>query len=339
MGIRILDEDLVIYRRADGVPVAMTGICPHRFAPLSLGKVDGDDIICGYHGLRFDPHGACTHNPHGKGMVPPRARLTPYPVEDRSGAIWVWMGDPEHANASDILSFDFLTDTQAWAGFSGYLHINSNYQLVIDNLLDLTHAAYLHPNSVGVDPKLRGDRKLKYKFSVEDGVITSDYSVEGTPPSPLLRLWTDREIGDIYSPISLHLPSNLVLDLSMTDRGMARGTGSRMPSVHLIVPETETSCHYFYALSRNGRLDDPALSESMANIIRQAFVDEDEPMIRAVHDAMRGRDFFALEPAILETDAAGLTARRALAKLIKQEQAALKKSPAGPSDALTESLS
>src|SRR3546814_16397552 len=102
-----------------------------------------------------------------------------------------------------------------------------------------------------------------------------------------------------------------------------------MPSAHFLVPESETSTHYFYALSRNGRLNDDDLSKRMAEIIRRAFIDEDEPMIRAVEDVMDGREFFSMRPVILETDASVIMARRLLAKLIREEQQAGANSPAG----------
>jgi vanillate O-demethylase monooxygenase subunit len=319
-GIRILDMDMVLYRRRDGSPVAMSGVCPHRFAPLEMGRVDGDDLVCGYHGLRFDATGACVHNPHGKGVIPPRTCLRAYPIAERSGALWVWTGDPERADPDTIVAFDFITDREKWTGFTGYLHIQSDYQLVVDNLLDLTHAAYLHPNSVGVSDEARAGRKRHSKFGMNDGVIYSHYWIEDSPPSPLFALWTDRKTGDIRSPIDLHLPSSLILDLSMKDTGASDDQASRMPSAHLIVPETETSCHYFYALSRNDRLDDEALSAEMADVVRRAFVDEDEPMVRAVQGKMAGRDFFSMMPVILETDAAAVMARRMLAKMIRAEQ-------------------
>lgn len=317
--IKIIGTELVLYRKSDGSPVAMFGLCPHRFAPLDRGRVDGDQLVCGYHGLRFDENGSCVLNPHGRGVVPPRARLKTFPIEDRHGALWVWMGNPALADPDKILAFDFIADQDKWTGFTGYLHIEADYQLVLDNLLDLTHATYLHPNTVGVSEAARKGRKTEYKFSVDKGVIISDYFVQNSPPTPLFRLWTNRENGDIYSPISLHLPSNLILELTMTDHGAPKETGSQMPSAHFIVPETASSCHYFYAMGRNEKLNDESISRAMAEIVRRAFVDEDEPMVRAVQQAMGGREFFALEPAILESDVAGITARRTLAKLIREE--------------------
>src|SRR3546814_19969675 len=90
----MLDLDIVLYRRKDGEPVAMSGMCPHRFAPLSMGRVDGDDLVCGYHGLRFNQTGSCIHNPHGQGVMPPKTALRKYPAVERTGVIWVWPGAP-----------------------------------------------------------------------------------------------------------------------------------------------------------------------------------------------------------------------------------------------------
>lgn len=318
--IRMLDMDIVLYRGADGAPVALSGICPHRFAPLSLGRIEGDNLICGYHGLRFDSTGSCVYNPHGRGVVPPNTKLRKYPVADRNGAIWVWTGDLDQAEPKNIPDFDFVVDQENWAAFTGHLHVKANYQLVIDNLLDLTHAAYLHPTTVGVGDESVIGGKRESKFGIVDGAIVSDYRIADVPPTPVFAMWTDRKRGDIRSPISLHLPSNLILDLAMADCGEVPETGSRMPSAHFLVPETETTTHYFYALSRNDRLNDDMLSERMAEIVRHAFVDEDEPMIRAVEHAMKGKDFFSMRPVILETDASGILARRMLAKMIQKEQ-------------------
>src|ERR1700736_5971695 len=89
----ILKEPVVLYRKADGHVAALQDRCPHRFAPLSMGKiVHGDCLQCPYHGLEFDASGACTLNPHGTKNIPPRARVRSYPVTEKHKAIWIWMG-------------------------------------------------------------------------------------------------------------------------------------------------------------------------------------------------------------------------------------------------------
>jgi phenylpropionate dioxygenase-like ring-hydroxylating dioxygenase large terminal subunit len=67
----IHDQPIVIYRGEAGAPIALADKCPHRFAPLSRGKIKGDRIACGYHGLEFDSSGQCVRNPHGR-LAPAR---------------------------------------------------------------------------------------------------------------------------------------------------------------------------------------------------------------------------------------------------------------------------
>ena len=71
---KLLDQDLAIFRKQDGQPVAIGNRCPHRFAPLSMGKLIGDCIECPYHGLQFDGSGNCVVNPHGNKAIPPKAQ-------------------------------------------------------------------------------------------------------------------------------------------------------------------------------------------------------------------------------------------------------------------------
>ena len=88
---RLLDERVVVYRVADGSLVAAKDICFHRGVPLSMGHVEGDEIICKYHGLRYDREGKCTCIPaHPKGLISPRLRLN----VSSAGALWLGMGAP-----------------------------------------------------------------------------------------------------------------------------------------------------------------------------------------------------------------------------------------------------
>src|ERR1700737_1545160 len=93
LGRTILKEPIVLFRKADGNVAALEDRCPHRFAPLHMGKiVGGDRVQCPYHGLEFDASGACVRNPHGTKSIPPRARVRSYPVTEKHKAIWIWMG-------------------------------------------------------------------------------------------------------------------------------------------------------------------------------------------------------------------------------------------------------
>src|ERR1700730_4439062 len=105
----ILNEHIVFYRKYDGTPVALQDVCPHRLTPLSLGKLKGETIECGYHGLTFDCSGACVKNP-ADGFIPKKAHVKTYPLVECHNQIWIWMGDPSLADESRIPDFHAYDD-------------------------------------------------------------------------------------------------------------------------------------------------------------------------------------------------------------------------------------
>ena len=141
VGRTILNEAVALFRKADGSVAALADRCAHRFAPLHMGKVAGDRIQCAYHGLEFDGAGTCVLNPHGNKRVPPSARVRSYPVVEKHRAIWIWMGD-KPADLSAIPDFGPLdTPEQSHVTKLDWIRIKANYELVIDNLLDLSHTS------------------------------------------------------------------------------------------------------------------------------------------------------------------------------------------------------
>lgn len=147
MPITILGEPLVLYRRQDSRVVALEDRCCHRLAPLSLGRVEGDDLRCLYHGLKFSPDGACCEMP---GVPrPPRAmRVRAFPAVERHSAVFIWMGDA--GRADEALLPDFVgVDDPRWKMLPGRMDYDANYELIQDNLLDLSHVAWVHANSFG----------------------------------------------------------------------------------------------------------------------------------------------------------------------------------------------
>ena len=318
VGRTFLGEEVVLFRDSKGEAKALAGTCPHRFAPLRLGKVVGDNIQCGYHGLEFDPSGQCVLNPHGSGTVPPGTKVRAYPLVERHGAMWIWMGDGALADETKIPAFDFMSDKTRWAGTGGHIRMEVSYELLIDNLLDLTHATYLHPGTLGVDED--SSATMKYDFAVEGDVIRSKYLFGNVPPTPLFSLLTSEPLVDIDTIMSLYPATNLLLDISIGASGEDFRDATKVPSAHLLVPETETTSHYFYAVARSSDLDNAELTKRMGEIVLSAFADEDAPMIDACQAGMKGQDFWSLKPVVLETDIAAVQARRILKKMLQQEQ-------------------
>ena len=147
IGRVILNEPVVIYRSGSGRLVALADRCCHRFAPLSLGRVEGDELRCMYHGLKFGADGRCTEIP-GQDMIPATACVKAYPVVSRHSWVWVWMGDPAKADESLIPAAVGFEDP-AWTLRSGHMDYEANYLLINDNLTDFTHLSYVHANSFG----------------------------------------------------------------------------------------------------------------------------------------------------------------------------------------------
>jgi phenylpropionate dioxygenase-like ring-hydroxylating dioxygenase large terminal subunit len=252
----ILDQPIVLFRGAHGNPLALTDACPHRFAPLSLGRVTGSGIACGYHGLEFDGHGKCVRNPHGKGAVSSALSVRSYPLAERYGMIWIWMGDATLADESSIPVLPLDNAGLSWV--YGQLHVSANYELVVDNLLDLTHVEFLHPFLASPGNSQRTSFRAEHK----DEKVSAFYEIKGEPISGLFQLlWDgDETEGDMHAYMHWQPPSNLYLDVGMSPLGADTAAGAQIPTTHLLTPETEDTTHYFWAAGRNRRHGDEQIS-------------------------------------------------------------------------------
>lgn len=323
----LLDQPVVLYRTGHGAPAALYDLCPHRFVPLSRGRVVGDELECGYHGLRFDKRGACVFNPHGEGQVPRQARVRSFPAVERYGFVWFWPGEPERADPDRIpADFAFLSDPDRFAVVGGYLHVDANYQLIVDNLLDLTHAPYLHPQ-FGVTGMSAVERLQATESELvrEGDTVWARRIRYNSPPNDLSRelFGVTAERVDSRSHMHWFPPSNLHFDLGLAEPGQAEAEGYCFPAAHLITPETELTSHYFFAQARNVFLDDASVGQRQLEVTEHAFRTQDEPMLEAQQAAMGPvSDLMSLKPVLLQTDAPPVAARRVLAKLIDAERLA-----------------
>ena len=145
--LRLLDERLVVYRLSDGSAAVAKDICFHRGVPLSMGFVEGDEIICKYHGLRYDKEGRCTCIPaHPGGVISPRLRLKMYQAQERYGLVWVRLVDngpqplPEMKEWDDPDYLQVLPDSCSIQAATGRQ---------VEGFLDVSHFAFVHKESFG----------------------------------------------------------------------------------------------------------------------------------------------------------------------------------------------
>lgn len=324
----LLDRRIVLFRDANGVVTALPDRCPHRFAPLSAGKIVNGAILCPYHGLRFDSAGHCILNPHAKNCGPLRAADIPaVPVMERYGIVWFWGGAPDTADLDLLPRIEFLERPEEYAVVHGRLHVRGHYELVTDNLLDLSHSAFIHPQFVGgrytpeevlaaTKQKLERQERCITNHRLRTGLTASPPNVELLGMDPDVPVYTDLTM-------TWHPPAMLDFAAGTWEIGTPREAGSNLPALHVITPETEFTSHYFFLVGRNRRLNDPAVDAELLKMLERAFIEQDEPMIEMVQRNMDGiSDITALNPVLLHTDAAPISARRMLASLIASEDAA-----------------
>ncbi|HEY8579293.1 MAG TPA: Rieske 2Fe-2S domain-containing protein, partial [Beijerinckiaceae bacterium] len=133
----VCNKKIVFWRRSDGTAAALEDACWHRLLPLSLGRLQGDEVVCGYHGLVFDGHGRCTKMPSQE-TLNPSACVRSYPIVEKHRFVWVWPGDPALADPALVPDLHWNKDPE-WEGDGKLIQVKCDYRLVLDNLMDLTH--------------------------------------------------------------------------------------------------------------------------------------------------------------------------------------------------------
>lgn len=325
---KLIDRKMVLFRRENGEAAMILDRCPHRFAPLSAGKIIDDTIECPYHGLRFDHQGHCVYNPHTKNKGPLRAAdIEGWPVTERYGIIWFWPGAPEKADPDLLPKIDFLEKPDEYAVVRGLLRVRGHYELVVDNLLDLSHAVYVHPQFTG--GRYSDDELLeatKQKLERRERSLVNHRMRSGLgPPMACVDVFGMDKGTPVHtdSTMTWYPPGMLDFSAGSWEMDKPRETGVHIPQLHIITPETEFSSHYFFVNGRNCRRDEREVDQIMLDFFDQAFRQQDEPMIEMVQENMDGvSNINDLNPILLATDAAPVSARRILAGLIAEEQAA-----------------
>ena len=319
----LLEERCALFRTESGEVAILLDRCPHRFAPLSCGKVRAEVLTCGYHGLAFDRSGQCVANPHGP--VPRAARVRSYPCFERYGYVWFWPGDPTKADPKALPAFPYLEDPTHFSVVKTYLHVKANYQLVVDNLLDLSHVPFLHPNFAVEGVSTQKDLgQTMTRVKRESDRVLSRRVRSGLPPNKPAReiFGFGPEPVDMRSHMTWFPPALLDFDLGTCLTGTSEAQGLCLPAAHYVTPETELTCHYFVSAARNMRRDDPEVDRHIAGVMDTAFRLQDEPMIEAVQECMGPTgDLDSMQPLLLQTDGAPVEARRMLGSLIATEQA------------------
>jgi phenylpropionate dioxygenase-like ring-hydroxylating dioxygenase large terminal subunit len=306
LGRTIMDERIVFFRDFDGQPVALEDRCPHRIYPLSRGRYADGVIECGYHGLRFDSRGRCVGIP-GQTSIPERARVRAYPVVERYGWIWVWIGDAKRADPALVPAGYHWVDEPGWRAVHGYTHFAANYQLLVDNLLDLSHETFVHPDLIG--NRTIAENPVSAEI-VDDRYVHAYRSMPNIIPAPFFRDVNaipgriDRYHATFYTPPSYIVVESRAVPAGSTDPKLATERRNLFP----LSPESATSTHMFWCVVRNNRLDDRELDGFIFE--KGALTQEQDRAVLEEQQRLIGDDPGVRFPVAIRVDAGPTLGRR-----------------------------
>lgn len=314
----MLDHAVVLFRTESGKLVALEDRCVHRWAPLSQGTVDGENIACPYHGMKFGPDGKCVHIPT-QSQIPTKAQVRSFPILESSPFVWIWMGDPNQMKPLPA-ALPWTADI-TWMTVKGTLPIKCNYMLLQENVLDLTHFAFLHATTL----KQPGWEAKPEEVMVEDGRVGYRHVFANIKLAPFQAIPTgigsEKEVrrtdwGDFVSP-ALHVAGIDIIDPNPTENSRSE-FAARI--VHATTPVNATSSHYWWTFSQDYAVSDVDVTTKVAEIIDATFA-EDKLLLEIIqntvdHDIQHDK---ALEVS-LGADRLGLQARRVVDGLIAADR-------------------
>jgi phenylpropionate dioxygenase-like ring-hydroxylating dioxygenase large terminal subunit len=235
----------------------------------------------------------------GSGWATPRA-----PIPTRSPD-YHWFDDPN------------------WGAKGEYLHVKGNWQLVVDNLLDLTHLAFVHGTTIG-NPALVEQAQVKVQRSGDNNVTVTRWIVDAPAPPTFVKAGGFTSNVDRWQIINFAPPAFLRLDVGATPTGTGAPEGKRvggigMWNLNAITPETEITSHYFWGQAHNFDIHNPKTTEMLVEQIRTAFLED-----VAVFEAQQRNLLMIPNPpqTDINADAGVIQARRILDRLYQEEQAA-----------------
>ncbi|MEI9985560.1 MAG: aromatic ring-hydroxylating dioxygenase subunit alpha [Aliidongia sp.] len=318
----ICNNPIVLFRMADGKAAALLDRCCHRAAPLHLGRVVAGGIECGYHGMVFDNQGRCVAIP-AQDTIPASAKVKSFPTIEKNQQIWIWTGEAGLADESLIPDFPWHDNKENWSFRYAAYKIAANHMLSIDNLMDLTHVAYVHRKTLGTGaPQAHLDATLA--TTVKDrGVKFISWMLNSVPPATFVRTLGFTTNVDRWREFEFIAPGTVIQFTGGQEVGKRayeddrRDGGYQLRRFHCFTPETERTTHYFSSVGNGHRPDDPAATEELFHEI-DITVREDIAMVEAQHQELERHGEEGL--MAIKSDATRIAMRRIVARLLEQQQ-------------------
>jgi vanillate O-demethylase monooxygenase subunit len=320
----ILGNPIALYRGDNGRAVALDDRCCHRGALLSRGRVEGDCVRCMYHGLKFDPAGRCVQIP-GQDNIPAKLGVRSYPVVERDRLLWIWTGDPARADPAAILDFPYLRDP-AWRGRPGYLHYDANYLLIVDNLADFAHLAFVHTRTLGGSEEYAFKSRPAAIERLEDGFRVERWHLNAAPPPFHRKVVPGDAPVDRRNIARMYVPGIFFMETLFAPAGAGAEKGNlagakQYRNCQFFTPESARSTHFFWDYLHDYDLDNPNVALSLYHSMVEGF-HEDKAIIEAQQKTLEADPSFKMNAIV--ADAPLTHFRRTLARRIEDERAGRK---------------
>jgi phenylpropionate dioxygenase-like ring-hydroxylating dioxygenase large terminal subunit len=316
----LLGQPVVLYRGESGQLFALNDRCPHRGALLSRGRLEGDAVRCMYHGIKFDGSGKCVQIP-GQDMIPPKLRVPGYPLVQRGPFIWIWMGDAAKADPALIVDLPYLEDP-GWKGIPAYLHYDANYLLIVDNLSDFAHLAFVHTGTLGGSEEYAFVTKPTVVERLPNGFRVERWHRNSDAPPFHRKVIQDKAAKlDRRNIATMVVPGIFMMETLFAPVGQDPLTAAAKEyrNCQFMTPETERTTHFFWSYLNNFEGTDATISRSLLNSLIEGFM-EDKAIIERQQVTLDADPSFQMLAILADAPLAHF--RRVLGKLIDAEQAA-----------------
>jgi phenylpropionate dioxygenase-like ring-hydroxylating dioxygenase large terminal subunit len=314
----LFERSLLIFRGESGAPAVLDNRCPHKGAPLSMGRRLGDAVECPYHGLQFNSAGKCILIP-SQPLIPPSATVRSYPCAEKHGLVWYWPGQVEKA---EITPLPDIASEDGWTTFYGPPTIfAANILNIVDNLVDPAHTTFVHKNTIGGADAAH----VPLKTELKGETVTTGRWIENSEPVPVMHLHGGFSAAvDRWQYYHFTSPNLSLVDMGAVPAGSERTEANRNShyrtlSYALLTPETDASTHYFWFVQRCFARNDDSVSNEMRAAYAATF-DEDRAMLAEIQK-IQDREG-AMQTLRLAIDAATVQLRRVIERRIDAEEAA-----------------
>jgi vanillate O-demethylase monooxygenase subunit len=303
--------DVVLWRGAGGTVTAFENRCAHRAFPLSHSRVDGDRLICGYHGCTYDTSGVCVYTP-AQPQVPTGMSVRVFPILEQPPFVWIWTGPSESAATYELPDTPWINEPD-WTTFASAWQVSANYMMVHEHYLDFSYAPVVHATDLPPGLASMGafndvevtETTVSYTRLLPELPLAS-WQADATGLDPAIA-YKHREGGRFVSP---------ALHTQYWDIETSTGQVFTTTRTHGITPESENSTHVFMQSSRNYATDDAAATDRLSSFL-DGVARRDRSILEMASNHSgydgwrRGVEF--------QADAAALRARRIVGVLLAKE--------------------